>query len=213
LIAGTAFVIWLADQITRHGLGSGVWIIIIASTAAELWHVIASLLDYQRLGIVAGPMVLLGGAFIVLAVAAIAALLLAGGRTMEAASACLWPVVLAYTVLPWLLVLGGLLGQATGADASMPWMEFGHPVRLAVLAVLIGVFMFLYVRSDRIAGVAPPAVPPTVIGGTLALIAVGSEALPTYFSVPMILDGQSLPIIAIVMTSILIDWGFLRRAG
>ena len=26
-VAATAFLIWLADQITRHGIGSGVWLV------------------------------------------------------------------------------------------------------------------------------------------------------------------------------------------
>ena len=213
LVAGTAVVTWLAAQITRHGLGSGLWLIVTAPMLAELPYTISELLSYQAAGFVGGPNAVVGGAFIVISVAAVVALVSAGGQSTQLGAACLWPVVLAYTVLPWLLALGALFGQATGADASMPWMEFGHPVRLAVLAVLIGVFVFLYVRSNRLAGVAPPAVPPIVIGGTLAAIAVASEALPTYFSVPLILDGQSLPIITIVMTSILIDWGLLRRAG
>ena len=43
LVAGTAFVIWLADLITRHGLGSGVWLLFVVPALADLPRRIAAI--------------------------------------------------------------------------------------------------------------------------------------------------------------------------
>jgi len=206
LVAGTTIVSWLAGQISFRGLGSGAWLIIAAPTVADLPRTIATLFEFQRQGIVPEGAVLAGELFTVLAVVAVVAVLLAGGRTADTAPACLWPTVLAYSTLPWVVVPVSALAHLYWPGDSLQWLEQGHPARLVALALLLGLFVFLYVRSCRLAGVAAPAVPPVLIAAMLAPIALGSEALPTYLSVPLILGGQPLLVIAIVMTTLLRDW-------
>ncbi len=213
LVAGTAIVTWLAAQISRRGVGSGVWLIIIAPMLAELPYTISELLRYQAAGFVGGPDTVVGGAFIVISVAAVVALVSAGGQTTQSGAACLWPPVLAYTALPWVLGLVALLARANDAKGRLDWLEQGHPVRMIALVALITGFAYLYARSERLAGAAPAAVPVIVIVAVLGVIALGCEALPTYLQVPLILTGQSLLVIAIVATTILRDWSPSLRAS
>jgi hypothetical protein len=56
-------------------------------------------------------------------------------------------------------------------------------------------------------------VPSAVIAAVLAAVAVGSEALPTFFGVPVILSGQPLLVMAIVVTTVLRDWSPPRGAA
>jgi preprotein translocase subunit SecY len=207
LVAGTTIVTWLARQISVRGLGSGAWLIIAAPTLAELPHTIATLSEFQRQGIVSGTGVLWGAVFIVAAVAAVVAVLSAGGRPAGTAPACLWSTVLAYSALPWVVVSVSALEHLYWPGDSLQWIEQGHPVRLVALALLLWLFVGLYVRSCRMAGVAVPALPAAVLAAVLAAVALGCEALPTYLNVPLILSGQPLLVIAIVMMTLLRDWG------
>jgi hypothetical protein len=210
LVAGTTIVTWLARQISIRGLGSGAWLIIAAPTLADLPHTIATLSEFQRQGIVSGSGVLGGAVFIVAAMAAIVAVLSAGGQTADTAPACLWPTVFAYSTLPWVVVPVSALAHLYWPGDSLQWIEQGHPVRLVALALLLWLFVGLYARSCRLAGVAVPALPTAVLTAVLAAIALGCEALPTYLSVPLILSGQPLLVIAIVMMTLLRDWGTAR---
>jgi preprotein translocase subunit SecY len=206
LVAGTALVTWLAGQITRRGLGSGLWVIVAAPTLADLPHTIESLHNFQSQGVVSGAAVVWGAVFIVVAVAVVVAVLLAGGRIADTAPACLWPMVLAYTTMPFVLVAISAIARAYGPDGSMPWIELGHPVRLVTLVLLIWLFVVLYVQSCRRADVPVPAVASAVIAAMLAAVALGSEVLPAYLSVPLIVGGQQLLLVAILTTTLLRDW-------
>jgi preprotein translocase subunit SecY len=206
LVAGTTFLTWLAWQITSRGLGSGVWLILIVPMLASLPQTVATLYEFQKQGIVPTAGVLWGAVFIIAAIAAVVALLLADGRTADTAPACAWSTVLAYSMLPWVVVPVGAIVHTFGSAGSVSWFEFGHPVRLVALALLIWLFVVLYARSCRRAGAPVPAVPSAVIAAGLAAVAIGSEALPTYFGVPVILSGQPLLVMAIVVTTVLRDW-------
>jgi hypothetical protein len=214
LVAGTTIVTWLAGQISFRGLGSGAWLIIAAPTLADLPHTIATLYEFQRQGIVSGAGVLWGAVFIVATVAAVVAVLSAGGRTADTAPACLWSTVLAYSTLPWVVVPVSALAHLYWPGDSLQWIEQGHPVRLVALALLLWLFLGLYARSCRLAGVAVAALPAAVLAAALAAVALGCEALPTYLGVPLILSGQPLLVIAIVVTTVLRDWSpFVQRSA
>ena len=107
LVAGTTFLTWLAWQITSRGLGSGVWLILIVPTLASLPQTVATLYEFQKQGIVPTAGVLWGAVFIIAAIAAAVALLLADGHTADTAPACAWSTVLAYSMLPWVVVPAG----------------------------------------------------------------------------------------------------------
>jgi preprotein translocase subunit SecY len=214
LVAGTTIVTWLARQISFRGLGSGLWLIVIAPTLAELPHTIATLSEFQRQGIVSGSAVVWGAVFIVAAFAAVVAVLLAGGRAADTAPACVWSTVLTYSTLPWVVVPVSALAHLYWPGDSLQWIEQGHPVRLVALALLLWLFVSLYVRSCHLADVAGPALPATTIAAVLVAIALGCEALPTYLGVPVILTGQPLLVLAIVVTTVLRDWSpYVQRSA
>jgi len=207
LVAGTLLVSWLARQISSRGLGSGLWLIIAASAVAELPSILAALYEFQRQGIVAPGAALIGLAFIIAAMAVVVVLLLAGPRTTERAQACAWSTVLAYSTAPFLLLPVSALAHLTLPGNSLDWLEQGHPLRLVGLALLLWLFVALYARSCRLADVEGPGLPPLIIAGVLAAVAVGCEVLPTYFGVPVILSGQPLLVVTLVLVTLLRDWG------
>jgi preprotein translocase subunit SecY len=126
LIAGTVLVTWLARQITRRGLGSGLWLINVAPTLAGLPLTLKQISDFEIQGVVSGPSLVAAAVFTVLAIAAVAALQLAGRNTASTPSAYAWTTILGYTILPWLLVPLSWLVGARASDGSMPWVEPGH---------------------------------------------------------------------------------------
>ncbi len=207
LLGGTAIVIWLADQITRLGLGSGVWLLFVTPILVDLPHQIAGLALLQSQGVLSGMELVLCGLLVVLAFAAVVAVMRTGDGTLEIAATCFWPVLLASTALPWLLVAVGLLVRGVGWTETLPWFGPGHPIHFLVLAALIGGFVALYWRSQRIAaGAAPPAVGPAVIAGALIAALLVGEALPSALGLRVPLTGVSLVVIAVVALTILARW-------
>jgi preprotein translocase subunit SecY len=206
LVAGTLLVSWLARQMSSRGLGSGLWIILAASTLAALPSTLAALYEFQRQGIVAPGTALIGLAFFVAAIAVVVALLLAGAPSTERARACAWSTVLAYSAAPFLLLPVSALAHLTLPGNSLDWLEQGHPVRLLGLALLLWLFVALYARSCRLADVEGPGLPSLLIAAVLAAVALGCEVLPTYFGVPVILPGQPLLVVTLVVATLLRDW-------
>ncbi len=197
LVGGAAIAIWLANQITRHGLGSGVWLLLVAPwIAKDLSHTTA-LAFWQGSSSSLAVLLLVGWAFAILLLGAIVGLVRAGGRTLETAATCLWSVLLANSTWTW-----GALGVALIAGG---WTSPGNPILLLVLAVLVALFVYLYMRSLRIAGAAVPAIAPTVLAVALAAIALADIVLTMQFGFVVSLAGH-LILIAVVAMSILALW-------
>lgn len=203
LIAGAALAIWLADQITRHGLGAGVWVIFLTPVLADMPHRIAELLSWQGYGLVTGTQLLLGCGFTIFALAAIVALIGAGENKLASAAACLWPTLLAITILPWLLLaLGALWGGAP--SQTVHWMLPGHPVYFLAAAALIALFVHLYARSqDMAGGAAVPAIPAAVTGLMLITALLLGDFLPSALGLRVLVTAQTAIIIAVVALSIM----------
>jgi hypothetical protein len=209
LVGGTAIVIWLADQITRHGLGSGVWLVLLTGwfttlpfgSAGTEW---LGLFD----GLTAGTIIGWGVAAVLLA--AVVALILAGGRTRETAATCLWSKLLAGTVWPWLIIVIGLILGGGSLENADSWLAPGLPLYLLqvlALAALVAVFAHLYIRAQRIAGATQAShLPPAVLAGGLAAIAFADMASARLLpSGALSFVGRHI-LVAVVMTSILARW-------
>ncbi len=209
LVTGAAITIWLADQITRNGLGSGVWLLLITPALAELPRqlaYLAYLVTAQAQDTMPGWEVLLGCAFALLTLAAIVGLMRAGGGALLSASTSLWSLLLAETAVPWLLLAAALLVGGGGWDRVMAGFTPGDPATLAALAGLVVVFAHLYVRSLRIANPAVTlALPIGVFAAALAAIALADRALAIHFDPRVPLVGN-LIIIAVVTTTMLSRW-------
>jgi Serine hydrolase len=105
---------------------------------------VATLYEFQKQGLVPPSGVLWGAVFII---AAVVALLLADGRTADTALACAWSTVLAYSMLPRLVVPLGAIVHTFGSAGSVSRLAFGHPVPLVTLALLICLFVVLFAGS------------------------------------------------------------------
>ncbi len=169
VICGLVVIIWLADQITQHGVGNGVALILFADIVADLPRSLAAYVELTRTGAI--PLGLLGG-LIALAIALIALIAMmeravpfavvrfpqqqVGDRTLAATTAtiplrinngglvsaviAMWLLSLAFYVLT-LIAHGDSGGRIDGWYA---WAWHGHPARLTVTAILIVAMTYLY---------------------------------------------------------------------
>jgi preprotein translocase subunit SecY len=206
LVGATAIVIWLADQITRHGLGSGVWLLLVTPWLAEIPARIAGLAaSWSDWGPAVSVLLLIGCAVSVLVLAAIMRLLKAGGAPREMAATSLWSVLLADAAWPWLILVVALIAGGGGLQDVGSWLNPAHPFALLVLAGLVVVFTHLYLRSQRMAGVTSfSAIPSALVGAALAAIALADMVVATQMGlVPL---AGHLILIAVVALSLLARW-------
>jgi len=205
LVAGAGLVIWLADLITRHGVGSGVWLFLVTPWLADLPYRSTALAAWRGTPAIVGLQVLLGCILAVLLLAGIVRLIRAGGDSPEMGATCLWSVLLATTMWPWLLIAVALLANGGSWGEAGPWFDPLHPLSLLALAGLVGLFAHLYMRSQRIAGAAGVrAVPPALIVGALAAITLADLLLAvTLPGLPLV---GHLILFTVVTLSILMRW-------
>jgi SecY len=203
LVAATATIIWLAYQITRQGIGSGVWLLLVAPWIADMLPRLATLALWQHDGSLLAFELLIGFALTALVIAATVAVIRVCGDTLQANSTSLWSVLLADAAWPWLmLALAVLLGG--GALGAQAWLKPAHPISLLLLVVLVAVFVQLYVRSQRLAGAAVLATPALLAVG-LALAKLLEILLATQIGWLVPLAGHQL-LITIVALSLLARW-------
>ncbi len=206
LVGGTAIVIWLADLITRRGLGSGAWLLLVTPWLADLLPRAAALAAWQNDVSHIALELLIGCALAALVLAATVALIHAGASTLQSAATCLWSVLLAATAWPWLVLVIGLIAGGGNINATGSWMSPANPLLLLVLAGLVALFAHLYIRSQRLAGTALQlALPPAVFAGTLAAIKFADMVLATQLAglVPL---SAHLVLVAVVALSLLAQW-------
>jgi hypothetical protein len=199
LVAGAAFAIWLADQITRYGLGSGVWLLFVVPTLADLPSRTWALLEVSRTGQISPVAVLACALFVIVAVAALAAILLAERSEPQAAATCLWPVQLSYMLAPWpLLVVSFALGE-NDLQRTATWIGLGSSLRFLVVAALIGLFVNLYARRWSSA----QQVPWTIVWLALAAIALTGDILTMRFGLPIPVDAEKLIVTTLIAVVVL----------
>ena len=207
-VAGAALVIALAGVIDRAGLGSGLWLIFLAQPLAELPPNLAAIAaaydagQYSLLAVVRSAM------FTALAVAAVASLVLAARGAAAVSAACVWPLLIAYSVLAWLLIGIGLLVSGGSIETAMAITAPGSAIRQLALTAVVILIAWLYVRSTRLAGLPSP-IPAAPIAAVLAAIALAAEMLQSQLQTALPLGSVHLVIATVVATTILIDWGFI----
>jgi len=69
IVGGTFFLVWLSEQITRHGIGNGLALIFLAGIAAELPSALANMLERGRTGAMSTGVIL----FVIVMAAAVIA--------------------------------------------------------------------------------------------------------------------------------------------
>jgi SecY len=206
LVGSTAVVIWLADQITRNGLGSGVWLLVLTPWLATLPYQIAAFLlssQWKPAGLPVGVELIAGLAIATVLLAAVVTLILAGGRTLETAATCLWSKLLAGTVWPWLILLIGLIfggGSFQGTESWLAPPPALYLLQILMLAGFVALFAWLYMRAQRIA-----SLPPLVLAGGLAAITFADIGLTRYLPGGALFIGRHI-LVAVVAMSILVRW-------
>jgi hypothetical protein len=156
LLGATALFWWLANLITRYGLGSGLWVLFAAQILIGLINGLtiavaaqaSGAINPQSLALFAGPML----------VAVLAAVILQRAYPeMKADAGLLWPTLLAATALDLLLFPLGLLVIAAGLpdlEAAITAFLVG-PGYLFLLVPLIAIVMWR--QATLRGGYASPA--------------------------------------------------------
>jgi preprotein translocase subunit SecY len=168
MAGGVFFLVWLSEQITRHGIGNGLALILFVGIVVSLPAEVATALELLRQGAVSANLLLFAA---VLSVAALAVIVLvegarrnvpvqyaarqAGQRVLPPRSSVL-PIklnsagfLIPTTVTSWIFYLP--LALATFVFGQTPWlaaayghMQFARPAHLILGAIAIFVLAFIY---------------------------------------------------------------------
>lgn len=204
LVAGAALVIALAGVIDRAGLGSGLWLLFLAPALAELAPNLAAIADAYDRGTYPLLSVVLGALFTAFTVAAVAGIVLAARGSEAVSAACVWPLLIAYALMAWLLVGLGLSLTGGDVDAAMNVVAPGSLARLMTLAVVVVLVTWLYARAYRAS--QPLSLPAAPIAAAMAAIALAAEILTFRFATLLPLDSVQLVVVAVVATRMLLAW-------
>jgi preprotein translocase subunit SecY len=168
LTAGTLLTMWLADEITRRGIGNGIGLIFFSSIVGRLPSALTGLLEHGRSGVRSPAAIVL---FLVLVIATIAFIVfmesaerrirvqyrprLVGTTMFEGEGSYLSlrpngfgiiPALFASTLLLFPATIAGYgTGRSGWAGAIATYFRHGQPAYLAYYAGLIVLFAFLYV--------------------------------------------------------------------
>jgi preprotein translocase subunit SecY len=215
IVAATAFLAWLADQITCKGVGSGFWLLLIAPTLAGLPARAVHLVTWLEKGDISMSQLAAGIAFVVLAIALLSLAVEADGQRRPLAI-WVWPLILASSSLKWLLDAELFL---RGPHSAPALFAPGQPAYLLTLGLLIAFFALLEARSLRLAKAGSSdletkemaAVPVAIVAAVPIVIAIAAGLL-RQLGVPLLIGGEYITIITIVMLSILGGLGLSARA-
>ena len=208
MVAGAALVIALAGVIDRAGLGSGLWLMFLAPTLAELVPNLAAIAAAYDAGEYPFSGIVYAALFTAFAVAAIVGIVLAARGAAAVSAACMWPLLIAYTVLAWLLIgigLGDQRRQHRGgvgdhrSGQRHPPPDAGrrrHSHHLALCSL------------DPVSRPAEPG-----SGGADRRRAgghrPGGRDAPVTASTALPLGSVQIVVATVVATTILMDWGFI----
>lgn len=198
LVGGVFFLVWLSQQITRHGIGNGIALILFAGVVVALPGEVAGTIELVRQGGISANVALLAG---VVATAMVIVVVLVerarrdvpvqfaarqvGNRLLPPRSRVL-PIklnsagfLIPSTVTPWIFYLPLVL--ATFTFGQTPWLatafghvSFGRPAHMIIGAVAVFVLAFVYTACVLDPGRAAETLREQ--GGTIADVAPGEPA-------------------------------------
>jgi preprotein translocase subunit SecY len=164
LTTGTAFIMWLGEQITERGIGNGMSLIIFAGIVVNLPHAVLSTLEQMRLG----QITLIGlGILVVLMVLVVAAIIFVErghrrvtvqyakrvvGRRMYGGSSThiplkvntggVIPVIFASSILAFPMTMQGMSSEGSFLRRAIDQINYGMP--LYNLLYLVSIIFFCY---------------------------------------------------------------------
>ena len=169
LTAGTAFLMWLGEQITENGIGNGISLIIFAGIVSRVPSGIATLYQYITVGDVGVIPVLL---FLVIALLLIVGVIaiqegqrkitvqyskrvvgrkVYGGQStfipMKVNQAGVIPIIFAMALLTFPTVIAGFFAESKFAIWVGKVLSYQHPVYIILYAVLIFLFTYFYTAA------------------------------------------------------------------
>jgi preprotein translocase subunit SecY len=164
LTTGTAFIMWLGEQITERGIGNGMSLIIYAGIVVNFPHAVLSTLEQMRLGQMGIIRVLI---LIVLMVLVVAAIIFVErghrrvtvqyakrvvGRRMYGGSSThiplkvntggVIPVIFASSILAFPMTMQGMTTEGSFLRRAIDQINYGMP--LHNLLYLVGIIFFCY---------------------------------------------------------------------
>src|SRR3982750_2706856 len=164
LTAGTAFIMWLGEQITERGIGNGMSLIIYAGIVVNFPHAVLSTVEQMRLGqlgliqvlILVVLMVLVVGAIIFVerghrrvtvqyAKRVVGRRMYGGGGThlpLKVNTGGVIPVIFASSILAFPLTLKGMFPSGSVWQRGIDQIDYGMP--LHNLLYLVGIIFFCY---------------------------------------------------------------------
>jgi len=212
-VASTALLVWLAALISRHGVGSGFWILLLAPYLASLPGLALSEYEAVHSGIMSEASLVAVLAYVLIALATVAALARTLARSgMPLDRTLIWPLYIAVipgwalVIVPWFFPDGPM------RDTAAVLLNRGAPVYLAALAVIVIVTSLAqWQRVVPRPAVAEPSSPRVVEGVgaslialsalTLAAITVVPQFLTTQLGLPMLIDGRLMTAIVAVASA------------
>jgi preprotein translocase subunit SecY len=168
MVGGVFFMVWLSEQITRHGIGNGIALILSVNILVSLPADVATVIELSRQGAVSGKLVLFNAVVWIALVFVIVLVECARrnvpvqyrarqvGTRLLAPQASVLPIKLnsagylvPVAVTPWIFYLP--LAFATFVFGRTPWlaaayehMQFGKPAHIILGSIAVFVLAFVY---------------------------------------------------------------------
>ena len=168
MVGGVFFMVWLSEQITRHGIGNGIALVLTVNILISLSAEVAGAIELLRQGVVSGNLVLFNA---IVWVALLVPIVLVEsarrnvpvrygarqvGTCLVASQNSVLPIklnsagyLIPVTVTPWILFLP--LAFATFVFGRTPWlaaayehMQFGKPTHVILGSIAVFVLAFIY---------------------------------------------------------------------
>lgn len=169
MVGGVFVLVWLSEQITRHGIGNGLALILSVGMLVSLPRDVAGIADVLRSGAVSGNLVFIHAVFWVVTVAVIVLVegarrnvrvefgaLNVGARQLPARDAVL-PIklnsagfLIPVTVAPWVFYLPlAFAGFILGGDhplvaAAYRHLQLGQPAHMILVSIAVFALAFVY---------------------------------------------------------------------
>ena len=187
LVAGTALLGWLGDQITLRGLGNGFWLLLITPTLVKLPSIANGHYVLLQRGAVSPSALFAASIFLAAAVALIAMVCKSAGAETEhrmsgADFASVWPPLFATTIAAFVVAFSSI--------------EEDGPAHLVLIAALIAALNGL-----QSLGAAPKSSRPMWTTTLVQIfVCVGGELLTHHLSLPIAIYG---PWVIVVVTTVM----------